>query len=196
MIAQRVGNTKTCTIRPRHAQKAQKMSKSSRARRALTFAVIPCDTTEEHSAKTPPPRGHPDGGDAPNDLHEPVHRSGAGHHCGGRACRDLAPPHAHPSEHSRARPTPHTVTKQTRRELGQRAPCAVHGGHPLRTSPRAPSGERARRRLAALHAPAMHCGTGTGERQSKGSDSRPPPPIWTRFEIKMGANGRGSDRTS
>ena len=129
MIAQRVGNTKTCTIRPQHAQKAQKMSKSSRARRALTFAVIPCDTTEEHSAKTPPPRGHPDGGDAPNDLHEPVHRSGAGHHCGGRACRDLAPPHAHPSEHSRARPTPHTVTKQTRRELGQRAPCAVHGGH-------------------------------------------------------------------
>eukprot|EP00966_Prymnesium_polylepis_P136257 3148437-Prymnesium_polylepis.1 len=32
------GKHKTCTIRPQHAQKAQKMPKSSRARRALTFA--------------------------------------------------------------------------------------------------------------------------------------------------------------
>ena len=43
---------------------------------------------------------------------------------------------AHPSEHGRAdpraRPTPHTVTRQPRHgrlRLGQRAPYAVHGGH-------------------------------------------------------------------
>eukprot|EP00966_Prymnesium_polylepis_P128946 2982072-Prymnesium_polylepis.1 len=52
-------------------------------------AHITCNTGAR-SAQTPPPRGHPGGGDAPSDPHEPGHRSGVGHRCGGRACGGLA----------------------------------------------------------------------------------------------------------
>eukprot|EP00966_Prymnesium_polylepis_P176319 4081469-Prymnesium_polylepis.1 len=85
-------------------------------------AHIACDTTGVHSAKTPPPRGNPGGRDDPSDPNEPAHRSGAGHHCGGRACRDIAPPHGRASHiplstaaHPHASYTPrHAATRPSR----------------------------------------------------------------------------------
>ena len=163
VIAQRVGNTKSCAIRAQHAHATESANKSklSRACGALTSRAT---AIGGGSTNQTPPRDHPGDGDGPNDTHEPAQRSGIRHRCGARACGGLAPPHGRASRTplSTAAPPrapPHHAARGSRAKGGcgsasvRRPPCTAA----VRAPPRAPSGARAHRRLKALCAPAVRC---------------------------------------